>query len=86
MAMFGFLQPDDDLFQRLKRRRGGDSRLPKSEEVRHILHGAIEGDMAAKRASFRAIAAKLRRKTEGRAQTASEDLIREERERGRRVG
>lgn len=85
MAMFNFLQPDDDLLQRLKRRADENSRSPESE-VRRILHGAVEDDMAAKRASFRATAAKLRRRTEGCAHTPSEDLIREDRERGHRVG
>ena len=47
---------------------------------------AVEDDMAAKREAFRALAAKLRRKTEGRAQTPSEVLIREDRDNGRRVG
>ena len=85
MAMFNFLQPDDDLLQRLKRRADENSRSRESE-VRRILHGAVEDDMAAKRASFRAMAAKLLRRTEGCSQTPSEDLIREDRERGHRVG
>lgn len=85
MAMFNFLQPDNDLLQRLKRRADENSRSPESE-VRRILHEAVEDDMAAKRASFRAMAAKLRRRTEGCSQTPSEYLIREDRERGHRVG
>lgn len=50
-----------------------------------IREGTADGDSSGKRASFRSLAARLRRRTEGRAQTPSEILIREERERGRRV-
>ncbi len=67
----------------LKRRAAGNNRSLEGE-VRHILRGAVADDMAAKRASFRALAARLRRKTEGDAQTLSE--IREDRDGGHRVG
>ncbi len=50
-----------------------------------FLEGAVKGETSAKRASFPALAARLRRETEGRAQTPSEVLIREDREAGHRV-
>ena len=50
-----------------------------------MLEGAIKGEMAAKRASFPALASRLRRETEGRTQTPSKALIREGRETGHRV-
>ena len=52
---------------------------------RNILEGVVKDDMPGKRASFLALAARLRRETEGRAQTPSEILIREDRENGHRV-
>ena len=59
---------------------------PWKVRARHILEGAVKGEMSAKRMSFPALAARLRRETEGgRAQTPSEVLIREDREAGHRV-
>ena len=84
MATINVRQLDDDVVQRLKRRAIGNNRSLEGE-VRHILEGAVEDDMSAKRASFLALAARLRRETEGRAQTPSEVLIREDRETGHRV-
>ena len=85
MATINVRQLDDGVVRRLKRRAAENDRSLEGE-VRHILQGAIADDMAAKRASFRALAARLRRKTEGRAQTPSEVLIREDRDVGHRVG
>ena len=55
-------------------------------EGRAPVRGVVEDDMVAKRASSRAMAARLLWKAEGRAQTPSENLIREDRKGGRRVG
>ena len=85
MATINVRQLGDDVVRCLKRRAAENDRSLEGE-VRHILQGAIADDMAAKRASFRALAARLRRKTEGRAQTPSEVLIREDRDSGHRVG
>ena len=85
MATINVRQLDDGVVRRLKRRAAENDRSLEGE-VRHVLRGAVEDDMAAKRASFRALAARLRRKTEGRAQTPSEILIREDRDGGHRVG
>ena len=85
MATINVRQLNDDVVRRLKRRAAGNDRSLEGE-VRHILACAVEDDMAAKRASFRALAARLRRGTEGRAQTPSEVLIREDRDSGHRVG
>ncbi len=85
MATINVRQLDDGVVRRLKRRAAGNDRSLEGE-VRHVLRGAVEDDMAARRASFRTLAARLRRKTEGRAQTPSEVLIREDRDSGHRVG
>ena len=71
--------------RRLKRRAIENNRSLEGK-VRHVLARAVEDDMAAKRASFRALAARLRRGTEERAQTPSEVLIRVDRNSGHRVG
>ena len=85
MVTINVRQLDDDVVQRLKRRAAENDRSLEGE-VRHVLRGAVEDDVAAECASFRALAARLRRKTEGRAQTPSEVLIREDRDGGHRVG
>ena len=85
MATINVRQLDDGVVRHLKRRAAGNNRSLEGE-VRHILRGAVADDMAAKRASFRALAARLRRKTEGHAQTLSEILIREDRDGRHRVG
>ena len=54
--------------------------------MRRILEAAVKDDPPAKRASFLALAAQLRREAEGRAQTPSEVPIRKDRENGRGVG
>ena len=84
MATINVRQLDDDVVRRLKRRAAGHNRSLEGE-VRHILQAAVEDDMAAKRASFRVLAARLRRQTEGREQTLSETLIREDRDSGHRA-
>ena len=83
MSTINVRQLDDEVVRRLKQRASGNNRSLEGE-VRHILEGAVEDDMATKRASFRALAARLRRETEGRTQTPSEILIREDRDSGHR--
>ena len=46
--------------------------------------GAVDENMEAKRAAFRAMVDPLRRATEGREHTPAEELIREDRDRGHR--
>ncbi len=84
MATINVRQLDDDVVRRLKG-RAADNHRSLEGEVRHILQSAVEDDVSAKRASFLALAARLGRETEGRAQTPSEVLIREDRETGHRV-
>ena len=84
MATINVRRLDDGAFRRLKLRAAGNNRSLEGE-ARHILEGAVKGETSAKRASFPALAARLRRETEGRAQTPSEVLIREDREAGHRV-
>ena len=54
-------------------------------KARRILEDAVKGEISAKRASFLALTARLRRETVGRAQTPSEVLIQEDRKTGYRV-
>ena len=84
MATINMRRLDDGAFRRLKLHAAGNNRSLEGE-ARHILEGAVKGEMSAKRASFPALAARLRREIEGRAQTPSEVLIREDREAGHRV-
>ena len=56
----------------------------RTRSTRVRLKDAAEDDMAAKRASFLAMAVRLRRKTEGRRHTPAEVLIREDRDHGHR--
>ena len=83
MATIKVRQLDDGVVRRLKRRASLNNRSLEGE-VRHILEGAAEDDMAARRASLLALSDRLRRATEGRAHTPAEVLIREDRERGHR--
>ena len=83
MATINVRQLDDDVVERLKRRAALNDRSLEGE-ARHILKNAAEDDMAAKRASFLAMADRLRRKTEGRRHTPAEVLIREDRDHGHR--
>ena len=84
MATINMRLLDDGAFRRLKLHAAGNNRSQEGE-ARHILEAAVKGEMSAKRASFPALAARLRRETEGRAQTPSEVLIREDREAGHLV-
>ena len=84
MATINVRWLDDGVFRRLKLRAAGNNRS-REGEARYILEGAAKGEMSVKRAFFPALAARLRRETEGRAQTPSEVLIREDREAGHRV-
>ncbi|MCY3827639.1 MAG: plasmid stabilization protein [Rhodospirillaceae bacterium] len=83
MATINVRQLDDEVVRRLKRRASSNNRSLEGE-VRHILEGAVEDDMAAKRSEFLALSDRLRRATEGRIHTPSEVLIREDRDRGHR--
>ena len=84
MATINVRWLDDGVVRRLKQRAARNNRSLEGE-ARHILEGAVEEETSAKRASFLALAARLRRETEGRRQTPSEILIREDRETGHRV-
>ena len=84
MATIDVRRLDDDVVRRLKRRAADNGRSLEGE-VRRILEDAVKDDPSAKRASFLALAAQLRRETEGRAQTPSGVLIREDRENGHRA-
>ena len=84
MATINVRRLDDDVVRLLKQRAAGNNRSLEGE-ARHILEGAVGGEMSAKHASFLALAERLRRGTERRAQTPSEILIREDRETGHRV-
>ena len=75
---------DDDVVRRLEQRAAGNDRSLEGE-ARHVLDGAVEGETSANRASFPALAARLRRETEGHARTPSEVLVREDRETGHRM-
>ena len=83
VATINVRQLDDDVVRCLERRAFVNNRSLEGE-VRHILEGAVADEMSARRASFLTLAAQLRRETEGRAQTPSEVLIREDREHGHR--
>ena len=84
MATINVRRLDDGVVRRLRQRAAGNNRSLEGE-ARHILEAAVEGEMSAKRMSFLALAARLRRHTEGRTQTPSEALIREDRETGHRT-
>ena len=84
MATISVRRLDDDVVRLLKQRAAENNRSLEGE-ARHILEGAVGGEMSAKHAPFLALAERLRRETEGRAQTPSEVLIREDRETGHRT-
>ena len=84
MAAIHVRRLDDDVVRRLKQRAGANNRSLEGE-ARHILESAAADSTAVKRASFQALAARLRRESEGRAQTPAEVLIREDREHGHRA-
>ena len=71
----------DDLVRDLKLRAVRNDRSLEGE-VRHILVNAVREDLSTKRAAFLARTAELRWASEGRPQTPSELLIREDRDRG----
>ena len=81
MATVNVRRLDDDVVKNLKRRAAENNRSLESE-VRHILERAVEDDWTARRQAFRELASRLRQKTVGRAQTPSEVLVREDRQRG----
>ena len=83
MATINVRRLDDDVVRRLKRRASLNNRSLEGE-ARQILEGAAADDVAAKRATFLALADRLRRATEGRAHTPAEILIREDRDRDHR--
>ena len=83
MATINIRQLDDNVVRRLQHRASLNNRYLKSEG-RHILECTAEDDMAVRRASFLAVSDRLRRKTEGRAHTPAEVLIRENRDHGHR--
>jgi len=69
----------DDVVRSLKSRAARNSRSLEGE-VRHILETAISEDLSSKRAAFLARTAELRWASEGRPQTPSELLIRQDRD------
>lgn len=83
MATINIRRLDDEVVQSLKRRAAGNNRSLEGES-RYILERAVRDDMSEKRASFRSLAAVLRRKTGRRPQTPSEILIRQDRDTGHR--
>ena len=83
MVAINIRQLDDNVVRRLKHRASLNNRSLESE-VRHILECAAEEDIVDRQASFLAVSGRLRRKTEGRAHTPAEVLIREDRDHGHR--
>lgn len=81
MATVNVYRLDDEMVRCLKLRAAKNNRSLESE-ARHIHECASEDDVATKRESFRALAARLRHGTKGRAQTLSERLIRNDRDSG----
>ena len=79
MAAIKVRQLDDNVVRRLEHRASLNNRSLESE-VRHILECAARDDVAAKRSSFLAASDRLRRKTEERAHTPAEVLVREDRD------
>ena len=81
MATINVQMLDEDVVRDLKSRAARNNRSL-AGEVRHILERVVRDDMSAKRDAFLNRAASLRRKTEGLVRVPSEDLIREDRDRG----
>lgn len=71
----------DDVVRDLKLRAARNNRSLEGE-VRHILVDTVRDDLSAKRNAFLARTAELRCASEGRPQTPSELLIREDRDHG----
>ena len=84
MATVRVRRLDPDVVERLKRRAAANHRSLESE-IRQILAATAEDQMAARLESFHDLAARLRRRTEGRKQTPSEVLVRKDRDSGHRV-
>lgn len=76
---------DDHVVQRLKQRAAENNRSLESE-VRRILEHAVADDIVTKRKAFYALAASLRQNTPHRSRKSGAALIREDRNRGHRVG
>ena len=83
MATVHVRRLDPDVVERLKRRAAANHRSLE-DEIRRILAEAAEDPMAAKLESFRNLAARLRRRTQGRNQTPSEVFVRKDRDSGHR--
>lgn len=83
MATIHVRQLDDGVVQDLKRRAAANDRSLEAE-VRHILKSSVADDMAAKREAFLALTARFHRELNGRRFTPSENLVREDRDRGHR--
>ena len=81
MATINVRLLQDDVVHDLKSRAARNHRSLEGE-AHHILEGVVRDDMDARRTAFLRRAGALRRKTEGRIQTPSEDLIREDRDGG----
>lgn len=84
MATINVRRLDDDVVQRLKQCAARNNRSLESE-IRHILQRVADDDASTRRASFRALATRLRRETEGKTQTPAEALIRIDRDAGHRL-
>ena len=84
MATVHVRRLDPDVVERLERRAAENHRSLESE-IRQILSDAAEDQMAAKRRAFHELAARLRRSTQGRTETPSEVLIRNDRDSGHRL-
>ena len=83
MATVHVRRLDPDVVERLKRRAAANHRSLENE-IRWILTAAAEDQMATKLESFHELAARLRRRTQGRNQTPSEVLVRKDRDSGHR--
>ena len=84
MVTFILRQLGDDVVERLKPDASRNNRSLEGA-ARHVLKSAAEDAEAAKRASFLAMADRMRRTTEDRAYTPAEVLIREARGHGNRA-
>ena len=83
MAAITVRQLDDSVVRRLKARAEINGRSLEGE-VRQILNAAADNDMEVKRRAFVALSERLRKEIPNRSGTPSADLIREDRDRGRR--
>ena len=81
MATVHIRRMDEDVVTRLKARAAENNRSLEAE-ARDILERAVDDDTLSKLRSFREIAVELRRQTGDRRQTASQFLVRRDRETG----